>query len=101
MPDPAPDARSGDPRRQRIESICLAALEHQGNAESAFVREACAGDAALCAEVESLLAHASAGDRFLETSVGSLVALRQCGLRAAAVGRPGNMWVMDAVPPSP
>ncbi len=42
-----------DERWQRIEEICQDALERPPNDRAAFVREACAGDVALRAEVES------------------------------------------------
>ncbi len=48
-----------DERWRRVEAICHDALERAPNERAAFVREACAGDVALCAEVESLLANAS------------------------------------------
>ena len=48
-------------RESEIERICQAALEREGSARAAFLAEACAGDAALQREVESLLAQESAG----------------------------------------
>ncbi len=42
-------------RWQRVQQVVEAALEHPGPARRAFVESACAGDAALCAEVLSLL----------------------------------------------
>jgi hypothetical protein len=51
-----------DQRWQRIEEICHDALDHAKDDRAAFVREACAGDAALCVEVESLLANQSRAD---------------------------------------
>ena len=44
-------------RRQQIETIVLRALEVEPGERDAFVREACAGDAALLAAVEAELAH--------------------------------------------
>ena len=46
-------------RWRRIEDICHDALERLPDHRAAFVREACAGDEALRAEVDSLLANAS------------------------------------------
>ena len=51
-----------DERWRRIEDIYHDALERLPDNRAAFVREACAGDAALCAEVESLLANQSRAD---------------------------------------
>ena len=51
-----------DPRWQRIEEICHAALERSPDERGLFVRESCAGDDALRAEVESLLANQSRAD---------------------------------------
>jgi serine/threonine-protein kinase len=56
------------PQRARdVERICLAALEQEPSARSAFLVEACAGDDALRREVESLLAQASGAPSFLST----------------------------------
>ena len=49
-------------RWRRIEEICHEALERAPVHREAFVREACAGDAALRGEVESLLANQSRAD---------------------------------------
>ena len=54
-----------DERWKKLEGIWRAALEREPESRSAFVREACAGDVSLAAEVESLLAHDEAGS-FLE-----------------------------------
>jgi len=53
-------------RWQRIEQVLKSALERQESQRAAFVREACAGDEALCREVESLLAYHDEGGKFLE-----------------------------------
>jgi hypothetical protein len=50
-----------DDRWRRIEDICHDALERPPDERGAFVREACAGDAALRMEVESLLAKPKSG----------------------------------------
>ena len=56
------------PQRARdVERICQAALEQEPSARAAFLVEACAGDAALRREVESLLASESRAAGFLST----------------------------------
>jgi predicted Ser/Thr protein kinase len=52
----------GDQRWRRIEEICHEALARSPDERAVFVREACAGDAALCVEVESLLTNQSRAD---------------------------------------
>ena len=64
-----------DERWRCIEDICHDALERAPADRAAFVREACAGDAALCAEVESLLANQSRAD-----AIGSGLGIRDSGL---------------------
>src|SRR5688500_19134262 len=49
-----------------VERICLAALERPPTERAAFLVQACHGDEALRQEVESLLAHASPAEHFLE-----------------------------------
>jgi Tol biopolymer transport system component len=61
-------------RRRRIEELCDAALKRDAHDRAAFVAEACADDAALRQEVESLLAHAQAADGFLVTPMGEVAA---------------------------
>jgi len=65
-----------DLRWQRIEEICHEALEHLPDDRAAFVREACAGDDALRAEVESLLANQSRAD-----ALGTGLGIRESALR--------------------
>ena len=55
-----------DARRRQIEQVCETALAAQPEARAAFLDEACAGDAVLRREVESLLAQESRADAFLE-----------------------------------
>jgi serine/threonine protein kinase/Tol biopolymer transport system component len=62
-------------RWRRIEEICHDALERAPDHRAAFVREACAGDAALRVEVESLLANQSRADA-LDSGLG----IRDLGL---------------------
>jgi serine/threonine-protein kinase len=47
---------------RRLEEIVHAALERSPNERALFVRDACAGDEVLRAEVESLLANQSRAD---------------------------------------
>ncbi len=44
-------------REEAVERICLGALERDGPARQQWIRDACAGDAALLQEVQSLLRH--------------------------------------------
>ena len=55
-------------RWQKIDSLFEAALARPANERAAFLDQACAGDAELRAEVESLLAHESVED-FMEDPV--------------------------------
>ena len=61
-------------RRRRIEDLCDAALVRDVRERAAFVAAACGHDEALRHEVEALLAHAQAAERFLETPIGELAA---------------------------
>jgi eukaryotic-like serine/threonine-protein kinase len=54
-------------RGQQIESLCHAALARDAEGRAAFLDEACAGDADLRREVESLLAGQAKAGGFLET----------------------------------
>ena len=54
-------------RWQRISQLCHAALSRDGAERSAFLRDACADDAELRSEVESLLAQESPPESFFET----------------------------------
>jgi len=49
-----------------VERICLAALDLPANERAAFLSDACQGDHGLRQDVESLLAHASPAEQFLE-----------------------------------
>jgi serine/threonine-protein kinase len=62
-------------RWERIEQICESALERDGAARAAFVAHACAGDAQLQREVESLLTHLTGAPSFLERPIVDLAAL--------------------------
>src|SRR5215813_6467001 len=58
-------------RWRQIVTILAGALERNGDDRAAFVEKACAGDAALRGEVESLLAQERAAASFLERPVGT------------------------------
>ena len=49
-----------------VERICLAALDRPAEERAAFLEDACHGDEALRHEIESLLAHASPAEQFIE-----------------------------------
>ncbi len=53
-------------RWQQIEKICQSALELDEDRRTAFLEEACGGDAELRREVESLLRYDKRGDQFIE-----------------------------------
>jgi eukaryotic-like serine/threonine-protein kinase len=53
-------------RQRQVTELCHAALVRTASERGAFLREACAGDAALRQEVESLLRYEDAADRFME-----------------------------------
>ncbi len=53
-------------RWQRLEQLCHAALEREQDQQAAFLESACAGDRALRQEVESLLAHRTQAEHFIE-----------------------------------
>jgi serine/threonine-protein kinase len=61
-------------RWRRIEDLLCAALERDGGARAAFLEQACAGDAELRREVESLLAHEAPSESFIEDSAFALAA---------------------------
>ena len=59
-------------REREIERICQGAIEREGSARAAFLAEACAGDAAMRQEVESLLANESQAAGFMSTPAAAL-----------------------------
>ena len=61
-------------RWQEVERIFQAALDRDASARSAFLDHACAGDAELRRQVESLLAAHRPDDRFLESSALNMAA---------------------------
>jgi serine/threonine protein kinase/tetratricopeptide (TPR) repeat protein len=69
-------------RFKRVETLYHAALEQHIDARASFLSEACAGDDALRREVESLLAHATPGDSFLESGPGAVITTGRRRLRA-------------------
>ena len=64
-------------RWHKIEQLCNAALEYQGEQRAAYLKEACAADDSLRQEVESLLEQASSIDQFLELPVPKLITMMQ------------------------
>jgi eukaryotic-like serine/threonine-protein kinase len=63
-------------RDATIERICQAALEREPASRATFVAEACGGDHTLRRDVDALLAHATAAERFIEAPA-LVVAARQ------------------------
>ena len=57
-------------RRQRIEDLCHAALDHAEHERSAFLAAACEHDEVLRQDVEKLLAYSATAERFLATPIG-------------------------------
>jgi serine/threonine protein kinase/sugar lactone lactonase YvrE len=57
-----------------VERVVQAALTRPSHERAAFVADACAGDSALVAEVESLLAHEIAAEHLLSTPAAALMA---------------------------
>ena len=58
-------------RWQQIENLCLETLERESDKRAGFLDAACAGDADLRREVESLLKHAEPTDDPLDRSTGA------------------------------
>ena len=63
-----------DSRWRRVEAICDEALKLSPDERQAYLDRTCGADAALRGEVESLLVHEGAADRFLNSSVGAVAA---------------------------
>jgi serine/threonine-protein kinase len=59
-------------RWRQVEDICHAALTRPAEEHTAFLANACAGDAVLLREVESLLAHASHAAGFMSTPAAAM-----------------------------
>jgi eukaryotic-like serine/threonine-protein kinase len=54
-------------RWKEIEHLCQEALEREGDQRAAYVQSACGGDETLLREVQSLLAHQTHAEHFIET----------------------------------
>jgi serine/threonine-protein kinase len=52
-------------RSKQIEKLYHSALNHEPNQRTAFLKEACGDDEALCKEIESLLAHQEQAENFI------------------------------------
>ena len=52
---------------ERVCQICYDALQHKAQERSGFLDRACAGDASLRKEVETMLAHEGSVESFLAT----------------------------------
>ena len=61
-------------RRRRVEEVCDAALERDAQERAAFVAAACGSDDVLRRDVEALLGHAQAAERFLVEPIEKLAA---------------------------
>jgi len=61
-------------RWQKIDQLFHAALEHESGERAAFLTAACAGDDALCEEVQALLDSHEQSQDFIEESAGDLAA---------------------------
>src|SRR5690242_8300763 len=61
-------------RRRRVDEICDGAIGRVGSDRDAFVAAACVGDPTLRDEVQALLAHAEAADRFPSSPLGAIAA---------------------------
>ncbi|HSC30050.1 MAG TPA: protein kinase, partial [Vicinamibacterales bacterium] len=83
--DPSPD------RARRIESLCHAALARPAGERGAFLAEACGDDAALRAEVESLIAGAESAPSFLESPVAAVSS------PSSLIGRQLGAYRIDSV----
>ncbi len=84
-----------DERWRRIEDICHDALGRRPDDRAAFVRDACAGDDVLRAEVESLLANQSRAD-----ALGSGLGIRDSGLgmsTEALIGKQIGVYRIDSL----
>jgi Tol biopolymer transport system component len=65
---------TGPERWQRVGALFDAALDRDADDRAAFLAAACGSDETLRREVEALLQHAPAAERFLDSSIGELAA---------------------------
>jgi eukaryotic-like serine/threonine-protein kinase len=85
-------------RRRRIEELCDAALDREPGERAAFVVAACAGDAALQQEVESLLAHHRTAEGFLTRSaMASLASQMTRSAEPTLSGRTIGVYHLEAL----
>lgn len=80
-------------RWRQVEQLYHAALEKEQGERAAFLKQACAGDASLYEEVESLLSFASDADSYLRAAVGE-VASQAAGISAPEAHLSGTMAVV-------
>jgi dipeptidyl aminopeptidase/acylaminoacyl peptidase len=73
-------------RAAEVERICEAALERSPIERAAYLAEACRDDSGLRREVETLLAHASAAEHFIETPALDVAAHRLARRLEVAIG---------------
>jgi eukaryotic-like serine/threonine-protein kinase len=91
------NSRTSPERWQQIERIYGQALEREGHARAALLEDACAGDAPLRHEVESLLACEPAAADFIETPALDIAAdmlMRRAD--SDVIGRRIGPYVIDA-----
>src|SRR5438105_1961507 len=81
-------------RDEDIERICHIALETEPAARAALLDEACGADTALRIEIENLLAHEAAAERFLGSPALHVVARGMSGGALTAGRRFGNYQVV-------
>ena len=85
-------------RRRRIEELCDAALDREPDERAAFVAGACAGDAALQHDVESLLAHHRTAEGFLaDSAMASVAALMLRSAAPTLVGRTIGVYRFESL----
>jgi eukaryotic-like serine/threonine-protein kinase len=85
-------------RWRQVDQLFHAALERQPRQRTDFLAHACAGDAALCQEVESLLAAHDQAERFIEAPAADLAAdLLAANHSRLAAGRTVGFYRMVAL----
>jgi serine/threonine protein kinase len=78
-------------RRRRIEEVCDAALDREAAERAAFVAAECGSDESLRQEVEALLAHISAADKFLAVPIDAIAAHILDEVSEATSGAPNRI----------